>query len=353
MKPVVFLFKNRLRRENGKYRIDCGYRLFKSVQEKLKKQGIKAFLDGPSEMRHLTVDDDIHPIIVNWGCSSSIVKTFINDATYLNHPDSVLAAVNKIDTSKKLRSEGLNRLVYTTNKEEAFTWYTKGTIVFARTIVNGKSGEGIVVCNPKANEKYSHISSFPDAPLYTQYYAKTHEFRIHVISGVVVDRQQKRKMSEEKLSNNELTYDKMVRSWENGWVFTRENIKSHETMDWLATSAVNALGLNYGAVDILARYSSDGTFRDCVVCEVNTSPGMEGSTLDTYSAGLAETISQAVDRIVNPVEKLSKLPGMTEFIQAWYHAPNAHNYDQLGIQSVGSVPELEDEDELEIEEDHE
>lgn len=352
MKPVVFLFKNRLRRDNGKYRIDYGYRLFKTIKDELGKAGIKAVLDGPAELQHLNVGDDICPIVVNWGCSPKAVKSFIEGAVYLNHPENVYKAVNKIETQKALRDFGVNRLTQTTSKHQAWTWFLNESIVLARTTVTGKSGEGIVVLNFKNDkDKYPTEESFPDAPLYSLYWPKTHEFRIHVVDGVVVDRQQKRKMSEEKLVGNELTYDKMIRSWENGWVFTRENIRTSDYMDTTAIHAVQALGLRYAAVDMFAKYDSgsNGRIRDWAVCEVNTSPGMEGATLDTYATALTKLIKETVNEVAGYKEPVAKKANPTSYFTAIEELEEALVYLN---QEPEPIYETEDEI-LEDEEDHE
>jgi len=45
-----------------------------------------------------------------------------------------------------------------------------------------------------------------------------------------------------------------------------------------STLAVNCLGLDFGAVDIIYNQKKDVSF----VLEVNTAPGLEGSTLNEY-----------------------------------------------------------------------
>ena len=46
-----------------------------------------------------------------------------------------------------------------------------------------------------------------------------------------------------------------------------------------ATNAIDAIGLDFGAVDV----GYDEKTNTCVVYEINTAPGIEGSTVDWYA----------------------------------------------------------------------
>ena len=123
-----------------------------------------------------------------------------------------------------------------------------------------------------------------DAPLYTKYVKKADEYRVHVFGGEVLDVQQKRKRQE--VPNDEVDYQ--IRNLAGGWVFCRDNIDCPSSVRELAVGAVRALGLDFGAVDIgFNRHNGVG-----YVFEVNTAPGVEGSTLDKYYAAFAQQLPQ-------------------------------------------------------------
>jgi D-alanine-D-alanine ligase-like ATP-grasp enzyme len=61
-------------------------------------------------------------------------------------------------------------------------------------------------------------------------------------------------------------------------VFCREQVEWTEPLVTEAQKAVNALGLDFGAVDIIYNGHEDKYY----VLEVNTAPGMEGETMFSY-----------------------------------------------------------------------
>lgn len=145
---------------------------------------------------------------------------------------------------------------------------TRGGIVLARTRVASSGGTGIVVC--RAQEE------LPNAPLYTGYIRKSAEYRVHVVLGEVVLIQQKRKENEVEQTADQ----RLIRNRANGWVFSVNNVTfadedQRATIERVANDAISALGLDFGAVDLVVS-KKDGT---PYVLEVNTAPGIESPTL--------------------------------------------------------------------------
>ncbi len=147
-----------------------------------------------------------------------------------------------------------------------------GKTVFARTLINSTGGRGIVEFEPASG------APAPIAPLYTEYIPKKAEYRVHVFNGEVIDVQQKKKR---RAFDND-TRDTRVRNLANGYVYTRESIVAPVDMDTLAINAVNAVGYSYGAVDIIYNEKRN----QCFVLEVNSRPGLMGTTLDKYTEAL-------------------------------------------------------------------
>ena len=136
--------------------------------------------------------------------------------------------------------------------------------VVVRHITNSSEGQGIEIVQ-------NAIDMVPQAPLYTQYIPKKKEFRVHVWNNEVIDIQQKRK-------KEGVDHNPQVRNVANGYVFCRSDLVEPDGIRQLALDAVNCLGRSYGAVDIIWNEKMN----KCFVLEVNSRPGMEGTTLDIY-----------------------------------------------------------------------
>lgn len=215
-------------------------------------------------------------VIINWGNSkfpnwwSTAMR---RDVTVLNSPDAVAVASNKLSTFEVLKECNISIPEFTTDKAVATEWLEndEGKVV-CRKVLNGHSGRGIVISK--------EVDELVDAPLYTQYVKKTHEFRVHVFHGRVIDYVQKKKRRGFEDRNQ------YVRSVDNGWVFCRENILVLPEVQQLALDAVNVLNLNFGAVDIIRGHDGED-----YVLEVNTAIGLEGSTIEKYKAAFREYLN--------------------------------------------------------------
>ena len=79
-----------------------------------------------------------------------------------------------------------------------------------------------------------------------------------------------------EVPNEEVDYQ--IRNAHSGWVFCRNELQCPRCCLDLAVRAVSSLELDFGAVDI--GYNLSGQVAH--VYEVNTAPGLEGATLDSY-----------------------------------------------------------------------
>lgn len=176
-------------------------------------------------------------------------------------------ANNKLKTLQRLQEVGLSTVEWTTSKEEASQW--QGTVV-ARHTLSGHSGQGIETYNTEENP-FQH---FPDAPLYTKYLKKTYECRVHVFQGRVIDAQIKRK----KITDQQEETNNLIRNIHTGWVYCREDFVLPEPAKELSIQAVTAVGLDFGAVDLI--YNK--YYNKFYILEINTAPGIDGTTLSNY-----------------------------------------------------------------------
>ena len=125
----------------------------------------------------------------------------------------------------------------------------------------------------------------PDASLYTRNFPKTHEYRIHVAGGQVID-------MVEKKARDGVESDRTIRNHAGGWVFAHDDLTAEmDDLCHLAVCATNALGLDFAGVDILAKLGPVPALAsltprpvvDAVVCELNSAPAWEcTSTIAAY-----------------------------------------------------------------------
>lgn len=212
--------------------------------------------------------------VVNWGSTRLHFHRDIDFSNVLNTPYSVEIAASKLDALEGLQEEGVPVPEFTTDKNTAQEWLNEGDAVVCRTVLNGSGGRGICL---------STLDGTPlvDAPLYTKYVKKTAEYRVHVFMGQVLDVQQKKR----KLDVPEDEVNWQIRNHDNGWIFAREGVEAPDVVLDVATNAVDALLLDFGAVDVVYN-RHHGAF----VLEVNTAPGLEGTTLEKYAQAIKEYV---------------------------------------------------------------
>jgi glutathione synthase/RimK-type ligase-like ATP-grasp enzyme len=203
--------------------------------------------------------------VVNWGSSRAFAHS-----NMLNKPQAIAMATNKLYALQKMKEAGVSVPDFTTDKAVAQEWQEDGFRVVCRTILTGHSGQGIVIAQPD--------EPITSAPLYTKYTKKDKEYRVHVFKGKILDVCEKRKRSGMEGANS------LVRTLNNGWVYCRQSVVLPDVAKTLSLNAVKALGLDFGAVDIIAR----GDKFYCL--EVNSAPGIQGTTLQKYVEALREYI---------------------------------------------------------------
>lgn len=179
--------------------------------------------------------------------------------------------LNKLQQLEAFTKAGVPCPKYTTRKDNIKELESK--VVLARTVLNGTNGEGIVEFPVDSND-------IPEAPLYTGYIPKEAEYRVHVFNGQVIDKQQKRKRRDAVEANYK------VRNVSNGFIYARSNITDDARLGDIAVAAVSALGYQYGACDIIYNRKLDSYF----VLEVNSRPGLEGQTVESYAKAIKELL---------------------------------------------------------------
>jgi glutathione synthase/RimK-type ligase-like ATP-grasp enzyme len=189
----------------------------------------------------------------------------------LNPPHQVANAVDKLQTLKLLTARQVPCLTFTVDPAIARTWLAEGRSIVCRSIINGHSGQGIDIIKYEDWRRAGRPEAqFPaGVKLFTKYFPKREEVRVHVFKGNVLGYAR-------KMARRGVEADPWVRSHGNGWVFGVDGVERDDRACDAAIRAVSSLGLDFAAVDI-------GLGRDGVaVFEVNSAPGMEGRTLESY-----------------------------------------------------------------------
>lgn len=177
--------------------------------------------------------------------------------------------LDKVAQFHAFARDGVSHPPFTTSPDEVRNLDAR--TVFARTLVNSTNGRGIMEFD------IADDMVVPRAPLYTAYIPKKAEYRVHVFKGQVIDVQQKKKRKGFEDERNT-----RVRNVANGYVYCRDGIEPPAGINDLAISAVVACGYDYGAVDIIYNEKRN----QCYVLEVNSRPGLLGTTLQRYCEAL-------------------------------------------------------------------
>jgi hypothetical protein len=231
--------------------------------------------------------------VVNWG--NPRLGRLKLDQPLLNKPESVNVAINKLATLNKLQECNVPIPEFTTSKAVALQWLNAGKVVFARTKLRSKGGDGCIWYKKQKGLEVVDPNDLVDAPLYTLLFSKQHEYRVHVFKDKVIDFTQKK-----KVEGFEKERDPYVRSHMEGWIFARESVTLPQSAEDAAVLAVRALGLDFGAVDIADN-------KDGLVCvfEVNTAPGLEGTTTVKYSEAITNWVKEQEKNVPTTKRRIS------------------------------------------------
>jgi glutathione synthase/RimK-type ligase-like ATP-grasp enzyme len=234
----------------------------------------------------------------------------------LNHPDNIRNNRNKFKTLQTLNKANVNVAPFIeAGKVIAAIDSTSSPIklpLIGRTNYH-QGGKGLWTCLTKTmvqaaiNEGAQYFQNFMDV--------KT-EYRLHVFQGGIINAQKKvpRKNMEgafveqygDRIKHNaekagkkidEATMqlvlsdvgkrtlanpDQIVKSNTRGWKFSQVKTVP-AALEKVAIDAVKAIGLDFGAVDCCILDNND-----VAIIEVNTGPGLSGSSFDAYIAAFKE-----------------------------------------------------------------
>jgi hypothetical protein len=209
-------------------------------------------------------------VVINWGAST--LPPEVLRCRVLNQPTAVSRATNKLAFFEDLHRAGNIRIpAYTAARTQAQEWIRAGNVVVCRTILNGSGGRGIVIAETE--------DQLVQAPLYTKYVKKKDEYRIHIARDLrrditeVIDVQKKAR----RLDSGPVNW--RIRNLENGFIYKRQDVNPPQHVLDNSIRALQVSGLDFGAVDIIVNANEDRSY----VLEINSAPGLEGTTLESYT----------------------------------------------------------------------
>ena len=231
-------------------------------------------------------------LIINWGRTSRLHIRDIHPI--FNDPNSVKVAVNKRDTLRVLDRDGLGNYIprFTTSLFGAVEFIERDCDeVYCRTMLRASQGRGIIV----AKEVHELVT----APLYTAKVDVDREMRVHIFDKRVIDYAQKKRMGSARREADGRTEvpSEDIRNHSNGWIFARQGITLPAKVKEVCLRAMEILKLDFGAIDVAI--TPQGIPK---ILEVNTAPGLEGSTLIAYK--------NAFNRLIQEVQFCGRMCSM-------------------------------------------
>lgn len=215
-------------------------------------------------------------VVINWGSSYEPPWAW-QVGRYINKPSAVRNAVNKLRTFKLLQQQGLPIPQFTTSIIDGLRWIREGGVVYARTLLTAKRGDGCEVYHLKKRPQEVTMEDLEDVKLFTKGFVSTWEFKVHIINGKV-DHVIRVSKDEDYLQ------DPYIRNHDNGWTFYDEKRDLHPEIKRVCVASVAALGLDFGVVDIGV---GKGNGEMCIY-EVNTAPGGEMEDARMYARAICK-----------------------------------------------------------------
>jgi hypothetical protein len=211
--------------------------------------------------------------VIRWG----FYEDLHTNCPQINSQESILLASSKFRALRTLAAAGVPVPKHCLNNGQQDAKFFGEGMWLGRKF-NHTGGTDVVI----------DIEDNDDSDYYTKYIKPHREWRVHVFKKKILFIQ-KKFFAEGKLHDDGKVIKKtkiseIVRSYGNGWRFYRLKDKNNcpSNVRDASVCAVNALGLTFGAVDVIS-YGRDGDKRKAAVLEVNTAPGLdEGVGMEEY-----------------------------------------------------------------------
>jgi len=270
-------------------------------------------------------------IVIGWGTKTKEDTTFPAGAHVLNHPDNIRRNRNKLGTLETMKNANVAVAAFVMAGQVMKAIDDKKSEIALPLVGRTKyhqGGKGFWTCLTK-----THVKNAIDegAEYFQNYIDIVDEYRLHVFNGKLLYAQKKAKRNnmeeafveqhadkiknyaekaEKKLDKETLDYalgrlakenqhaDMIVRSNRRGWKFSAVKQTDVNLLE-AAKAALAAIGMEFGAVDCCI----DADKKSWVL-EVNSGPGLDGSTLKAY----VQAFEDSLKNILNPPKKVEVKP---------------------------------------------
>lgn len=211
-----------------------------------------------------SLDDVPVDFLIRWGNSGEPEYDQIMDKV-VNTSEAIQRATDKFGSLELFREAGLTVPDFDRDPEALFE--RVGFPILGRNARHAR-GTDIKLCLQKRD--YARPRDF-----YTQYIPTKREFRVHVVGNEVVRVQGKYLDFPERKKA-------WIRNYESGYRFRNPRLRLHSERLQAAVTAVSAIGLDFGAVDLII-----GDDNSTYILEVNTAPSCSPLTGAAYVTGIA------------------------------------------------------------------
>ena len=202
--------------------------------------------------------------LIRWGSRRPLPAASL----VLNEPEAIARASDKLRAFAAMSS--LSVVPHARTYAEARERWPVSVLLGRNR--SGARGTDIVPYTPEQRPEQEHA-------FYTPFIESRDEARIHVVQGSVIRVQKKYLVVPEDRRSP------YIRNYENGFRFSAPQRDLKQSRLDAAVAAVDALGLDFGAVDMLLVSE-----REHCILEVNTAPGCSPLTAQKYADALGEIV---------------------------------------------------------------
>lgn len=214
--------------------------------------------------------------IINWG-NTNTLSTKGAKISMLNAGEKVSLCADKIKFFKTVK-DSVRVPEFTEELSEALKWVEAGIQTMGRRS-HGSCGKDIKFYEDDLKE-------FSTSEFWVKYKKKKNEYRVHIAFGKIIAIQQKA-LRQTDLEGNKIdtsNVDFRIRNLSHGFIFKRHDIAPPTDVMDQAAAAIKTVGLDFGAVDVIYNETENKAY----VLEVNTAPGLEGTTVSDYANAFRE-----------------------------------------------------------------
>lgn len=225
--------------------------------------------------------------LVRWGTSQRPERD--KAGRVLNSAQSINRAGDKLRALRTLQEAGVRVPEFGVQPDPAWDRYLGRKL-------RGFGGKDIIVLPTGMGDTHSSGVDF-----YTKFIPNDREYRIHVCGGKVI------RVVRKYLERPDQKKSEYVKNHANGYVFKTPAKHLNQTRTDAAVKAVEALGLDFGAVDMVVDHQGLE-----YVLEVNTAPACSPKTMQAYAFELADMVkaTSKEDYILHPQVSPGQLDAM-------------------------------------------